>query len=47
MEDKNMRKWNDQVGGGIEREKNERYLDGATIGLGRKLVPGTHKDDPS
>lgn len=26
MEDKNMRKWNDQVGGGIEREKNERDI---------------------
>lgn len=26
MEDKNMRKWNGQVGGRIEREKNERDI---------------------
>ena len=34
--------------GGTERESKEKdiLIEGAIMGLGRNLMPGTHKDDP-
>lgn len=53
IEKGNMRDQDDQVGGGMEKEDNERdiLIEGEIIGLGRNLVPGNlpgiHKDDSS
>ena len=52
MGDGNIQDQEDRIGGGMERESNERdiLIEGAIVGLGRNLAlekfSGIHKDDP-